>query len=90
MEKMANIERLLNFLEDGFSEESTGKYTMEYKNTTFIYDLLEEKLTVTDDKEIGNVSNVYTNVDTVEKLILRLNHESLAKYGDYIVDTSLF
>ena len=87
MEKMANVEKMLNFLEHGFVEDG-GKYTMEYKNTTFEYDLLEEKLIVTDDKEIGNVSNVYTNVDTVEKLVLRLNHVSLLKYDDYIVDTS--
>ena len=88
MMNMANVEKLVNFLEVGFFEESTGEYTMEYKNSTFIYDLLEETLIVTDDKEIGNVSNVYTNVDTLEKLVLRLNHATLLKYDDYIVDTS--
>ena len=87
MKKMANIEKLVNFLDRGFSEDG-GIYTMEYKNSLFEYDLLEEKLTIIDDEQIGNITTVYTNVDTLEKLILRLNHVSLLKYGDYIVDTS--
>ena len=61
---------------------------MEYKNSSFVYDLLEEKLTVVDDKEIGNTTITYENIDTLEKLALRLNHISLVKYDDYIVDTS--
>ena len=88
MMNMANVERLLSFLNHGFVEESTGKYTMEYKNSTFTYDLYEETLTAIDDKEIGNTTITYTNIDTVEKLTLRLNHISLVKYDDYIVDTS--